>query len=252
MKILRSVAAGAAILFSTAPAYAFEFSPLVAELAPSGPGASRSFVLRNTKSEPIAIQIEAAKRTTSASGEEVQTPETEDLIITPPQLVLAPGASQSVRVQWIGDPSPQKELAYRLLVNQLPIKYRTEQLPDQRQAQVFLGYRYEAALYVTPAGGKPEARLVKAEPAQGKAGEKVLAVTLESVGATRALLSQPQLKLRSRAGGGWISVSEEALKPLNPTNLIAGTTVRYELPWPSELAYGPVEAEFSTSYLSVK
>lgn len=254
MSLMRHLAATSSLLASAfaSSAYAFEFSPIVAQFAPKGAGATRSFLITNSNPQPAAIQLEVFKRTMSPSGEEIRTPETEDFIVTPPQMVVAPGASQNVRVQWIGEGDPKQELSYRLIVNQLPIPYKTAAISDRRQAQVQLGYRYEAAVYITPAKATPDARLVAAEPATDKDGAKTLAFTLESAGTTRALLAKSELKVRPKGGGAWTSLDADALKPVTNVNLIAGSRVRYEIAWPAQVAYGPIDAEFSTEYVNVK
>lgn len=47
-------------------------------------------------------------------------------MVFPEQIVLQPGESQSVRVQWSGDSVPATEVAYRLMAEQLPIDLGTE------------------------------------------------------------------------------------------------------------------------------
>ncbi|MGY6661035.1 MAG: fimbria/pilus periplasmic chaperone [Glycocaulis sp.] len=228
-----------------AHALAYEFSPIVAVFAPSGPGAVQTFTVRNTQSETVALQINAVRRFTSADGTETHEPELDDFIITPPQLVVAPGASQTVRAQWIGEPSPERELNYRFIVTQIPIRYQREVRADTT-ANITLGYRYEAAVYVTPPGARPEARLVSVDPVEAGGGTMRLAVTLASVGRTRAILDNPVLRLSS--GGQSVTLEGVALQELQNRNLLSGTTRTFLIDWPDGLPRGAVSAEFSTAY----
>ena len=53
ISILFSIAAVQSII----SAAAYELSPIVAQFSSDGPGSSRSFVIRNTHQQPIALQI---------------------------------------------------------------------------------------------------------------------------------------------------------------------------------------------------
>lgn len=245
-------AAAAAALLTTLPqqASAFEFTPMVAQFAPSGPAAARSFVLRNTQEGVVAVQIQAVTRSVAEDGEEVRSPEDDDFLITPPQIVLAPGQSQNVRVQWLGDSAPERELAYRFLVTQVPITYQDKDLDaGAATAKVAIGYNYEAAIYVTPPGAKPSAQVASAEPVTDAQGAKVLRLQLASTGGTRAILQQPALQVRG--GGASVTLDRTRLKALDTINLLAGTTRVVDLPWPEEVPFGPVEVQLSASYLTL-
>lgn len=243
------LAATVALSGVSSTALAYDFQPMVAEFAPSGPGATRSFVIRNTQQAPIALQIESFKRSQGADGAEVRTPD-EDFLITPPQIVVPPGASQNVRAQWIGGAPPKKELAYRFIVKQLPISYQTAATNTDKTASVAIGYTYEAAVYVTPPGAKPGARLVGVAPVTGPMGEKLLRVTLESTGNTRAIIDKPKLSLRPQSGGA-VELTADQLKPMENFVVLVDTQRSIDLPWPEKVPFGPVSAEFSSDYYDV-
>ena len=238
-----AAALGVACLLASAAAY--EFTPIVSVFAPSGPGAVQTFTVRNTQPEMVALQITAVRRISAPDGSETHEAELDDFIITPPQLVVAPGASQTIRAQWIGNPAPERELNYRFIVTQVPIRYEREVRTDT-SAHITLGYRYEAAVYVTPPGARPEARLVSADPVQGADGTVKLAVTIASEGRTRAILEDPVLRLTS--GARSVTMQGDLLRELQNRNILSGTTRTFLLDWPAGLPHGPVLAEFSTSY----
>lgn len=245
-RAFRAALAAAAALGAIASAAAYEFTPIVAVFAPSGPGATQTFTVRNTQVETVALQIEVVRRTQTADGGETHEPELDDFIVTPPQLVVAPGASQTVRAQWIGDPAPGRELNYRFIVTQLPIRYERERSGD-RSAAIMLGYKYEAAVYVTPPGAEPAARLVGAEPREDAQGQTQLAVTIASEGNTRAILEQPSLRLTG-SNGQSVTLEGERAEEIANRNILSGATVTYLMDWPAELPVGPVTGELSTGY----
>lgn len=231
----------------SAPAAAYEFAPIVAQFSPTGSGAAKTFVVRNTHKEPIALQIEVYSRSADEMGNETREIDYDDFIVTPPQMVLAPGQSQSIRVQWVGDSNPDTELAYRLVVEQLPIPYKGDgSTPEGVSVDVKLGFRYEAALYVVPASGAPDARISYGEIVKSETGENLLRLTVENIGQRRAILQRPVVTLQT--GGQTIELSDEAAEALNNRNIIAGTQAVIDLPVADSLSPGPVSASLNTDY----
>ena len=246
LKRLIPILCGCLLAMLPLPASAYEFAPIVAQFTPNGSGTARTFVVRNTHDEPVALQIEMFRRSADETGKELRQPEYDDFIITPPQLVLAPGQSQSIRVQWIGDTNPDIELSYRMIVEQLPIPYAREDAGDQRVTDISLGIRYEAALYVVPNEGGPAVEVTHAEPAQTETDEQVLRLTVKNIGERRAILQEPTLTVQS--GAQTATLSGDDISRLNNYNIIAGTQTVFDIPWPEALPVGPVSASISTDY----
>ncbi len=227
--------------------FAYEFSPIVQEFTPSGPGTLRQFLLTNTQKEPVAIQIETFNRTTDEKGNEQRSPDYDSFIITPPQMVVAPGKSQVVRVQWIGASDLAIESSYRLITTQLPINFESASEGDVLMS-INMGYKYEAAIYVTPKKAKPKAELKSATPASSADGTKILQIVLESTGTTRAILVDPKIELESTLSNYSLTLENEQLAALQMKNLISGSKTLVELPWPDGLPYGEVKARLDTQY----
>ncbi len=237
----------AATLVALTPAFSYDMKPIVIQLAPSGAGATQSVVLTNTHDVPIAIEVRAYTRAQNPDGTENRTPEDDNLIITPPQMVIAPKASQSFKVRWIGDPAPDKELAFRLVSSQLPIKFRDEKKGDV-SVNVTMNYRYEAALYVVPPQSKPSARLTGIAPVKDENGQTWLEVKILSDGTRRAILDNPILVVRPQNGGTPVTLEGEQLAELANQNILVGSERVIRLPWPDGMAPGPVEGELRTEY----
>ena len=228
-------------------ASAFEFSPIVAQFEPAGPGSARTFTVQNNQPDTIALQIEVYARSADEAGRETRIPDYDNFIITPPQLVLTPGAGRSVRAQWIGDPAPQSEQAFRIIVSQIPIHFSEDAPASDTNASVAIAYRYEVAAYVAPAGAEPEISLLSAEPVSDAQGVAALRLTLRNSGTMRAILSDPVLSLKA-AGGEELVLRKERLGPLEMKNVLSGTQAVIDLPWPEELPFGPVTATLETGY----
>jgi len=236
-----------AMLIVLTPAHSYDMKPIIIQLSPTGSGATQSVILTNTHDVPIAIEVRAYTRVQNPDGTETRNPEDDDLIITPPQMVIAPKASQSFKVRWVGDPAPDKELAFRLISNQLPIKFETEKKGDV-SVNVSMNYRYEAALYIVPPQSKPSARLTGIAPVKDKNGKTWLEIKILSDGTRRAILNQPTLVVRPKNGGTPVTLEGEQMASVANLNILVGNERVVRLPWPAEIAPGPVEGEFRTEY----
>ena len=243
----KSFVASLVLLFLAIPALAYDFRPLVIQLAPAGAGSSQSAVVSNSHKEPIAIEVSVRKRVQLEDGSDSLSDEPGDFIISPMQMVIAPGKSQSVRIQWIGDSNPKAELAYRLIGNQLPIRFRRETQGD-RTFDVSMKYRYEAALYVMPKGATPAIRVVSAIPGADAEGKPVLKLKLASEGTRRAILDQPVLTLSPAGGGAPVKLEGDAVKSLVNLNVLPGVQRTVDIVWPAALPPGPVQADLQTQF----
>ncbi|MXP42126.1 fimbria/pilus periplasmic chaperone [Altererythrobacter soli] len=237
----------AALLAATptaAPGY--DLRPIVIQLAPSGAGASDTVVITNSHAVPIAIEVRAYQRSQNPDGTDRRIPEDNDIIITPPQMVIAPGASQSIRLRWIGESNPERELAFRIVTEQLPIALGPKRA-GEAVANLSLAYRYEAALYVVPPASKPAARISRAAPVEAD-GKRWLELDIASEGTRRAILDQPSVAVTPQSGQPAV-LEGAAVAPLAALNILSGAYRTVRLPWPEGVAFGPVEAELHTGYM---
>jgi fimbrial chaperone protein len=232
-----------------APAHAYDMKPIIIQLAPKGAGASQSVVITNSHDVPIAIELRAYTRTQKPDGTEDRTPEDRDILITPPQTVIAPKTSQSVKVRWVGDPNPTRELSYRLVSEQLPIPFRQESR-NGIAANVTMKYRYEAALYIVPPGSEPSAHITGTAAVKGEDGQTMLELRIKSDGTRRAILEPVSITLTPDAGGSPVTLTGDPLKPLEGLNILSGVERIVRLPWPKGLAPGPLHGTLDTKYVT--
>jgi fimbrial chaperone protein len=225
--------AGLALLAE--PASALRVVPIVLEFAPAGGGANQLVRVENETPEPIAVQIGMHKRLVDVDGKETLEDADDEFIVFPPQLVLLPNENRAIRVQWIGDPAPRSELAYRMVAEQLPVELA--QAPQGARVRIVM--RYEGATYIVPPNAKAQIEVEKVEPVSAGAGRS-LAITVRNGGNKHALLNE--LKVTLGSGGRAVTLGPDKLQGMVGQNILAGKSRRFVLPWPAELPVGGVNA----------
>lgn len=213
----------AAVLCS--PAAALTFTPIEMEFSPSGRGATQTFRLANNDAEPAAVEITVRSRAMARNGDDVLGDADEQFNIFPAQVVLQPGQTQSVRVQYTGDAAIEQEKAFRLIAEQLPVD--VGQAP-QTGGRMRLLVKYVASVYVLPRNARPSVTVSEARIAQ-EAGQRWLLVTVHNGGGSHKILKNAQLVM------GSLSLSGEALKGLEGENVLAQTTRVFRLKAPTDM-----------------
>ncbi|MBN91999.1 MAG: fimbria/pilus periplasmic chaperone [Nisaea sp.] len=249
LKFFKSAAAIGSLVLASAPVglWAYDLKPIVVQLEPSGPGSSQTMVISNTHTVPIAIEVKAFRRKQLPSGDDELTPEDEDLLIYPPQMVLPPETSQSFQVRWVGEPVVDRELAFRIVTEQLPIKFEKKSA-GERTADVTVRYRYEAALYIMPDGAEPDAALTSVSRVTGEDGSEFLELAIASNGTMRAILDEPSIILSGSDGSTYTIEGEEAAA-LQGLNVLPGAERRVQIPLPQQLFAGPLTGTLETRYI---
>jgi len=133
----------------------------VQDFDPTGRGASRAFRLENPRNQEAAITIRVVTRALAPDGTETNE-DTDDFIVFPTEAIVGPGGVQIVRVQYVGDPSPAKEIAYRIIAESTPIA-----APSSQSSQVLIALRYVGSIYVVPRGAEPQIKLRSAQAVNG-------------------------------------------------------------------------------------
>ena len=224
------------------PALAFKISPFNAEMAPAGPRARLDYLVENDSSEPTAVQIGVVRREQAEDGTETLSQADDQFLIFPAQLILLPKEKRIVRVQWLGPVKPEKELAYRIVAEQLPVELNK---PAEAKNNLRLLVRYLTAVYIVPPGIHPNlARDVvveRAEPGRDPEGRQTMDVTLANRGPAHIHLRNIRLTARSSGDGKTVTLSSQRLTgSMLGENILAGSVRRFSMAWPPELGVGPV------------
>lgn len=191
-----------------APLLAYEVKPMIYELKPSGQGASSVIKTHNTQAKPITVELVAERRTFDTAGKESRAPADADFVLFPPQAVIPPGVTQSMRVQYVGPPDIAKSVMYTITVKQVAVK-----LPADTARGLQVLFNFSTVANVVPENAKPKIDVVSIAP-QGEmlrltlrnSGNKYANLTLSSVKLAGAGYESeiPEADWRKALGSGWI------------------------------------------------
>lgn len=220
MRIFFALAAG----WCAALAQGMTLTPIEMDFSPAGRGATQMFRLENNTNEPVAVELVMKSRTMSIQGNDVLDDAEDQFNIYPAQLVLQPGQLQSVRVQYTGTATPDKELAFRLIAEQLPIDLGQ---PAQEGGRMRLLVKYIASVYVVPRNARALLSVTEARIVQ-EGSQQWLQVRVQNDGATRKILKNTKLIF------GALTLSGQALQGLEGENILARTARIFRLKMPAE------------------
>lgn len=144
-------------------AQAMRVSPMLAEMSSAGTGAVTRIEVQNLNQSNLPYETRVTRIDYDAQGNLKETPADADFLVFPPQGLLAPGARQVIRLQWVGAPNPTSSTAYYLSVNELPVKLSPSD-KGSPGAQVQIIYHMKALVTVAPPGSKPDVTVVSATP----------------------------------------------------------------------------------------
>ncbi len=193
--IKSAVAAALAMsLLSISTVSAMSVEPLLVDIASAGKGAQQSFKVNNNSAAPLPVEIAVSRIEFGPNGEQSSERAGKEFLIYPPQAIIAPGASQVFRVQWVGEPDLAKSRSYRFDVSQVPVKLSKE------QSGIQIVMTFGVTVNVAPPQGKSDILVMGAAPVVGKDGKRLAALTVKNPGSKHAYLRQSVIDL---SGGGW-------------------------------------------------
>ena len=137
----------------TCAAGAYEVTPMRVFLQPDRGQNSATITISNIREEPLPVEIQVFRRVVAADGEQVFEPAEDEFITFPPQVQIAAGQSQAIRIQYVGNLSELAE-AFVVQVTEVPVN-RLEGTGIQ------FTYNFGVAVYVQPP--RARARLAVSE-----------------------------------------------------------------------------------------
>lgn len=144
--------------FATASAASFQVNPIRIDLSAAEPTAA--LTVTNNGGESVVVQVQAFAWS-QQNDKDHYTP-TSDILATPPIATIASGARQILRVGLRKPPDMQRELAYRIFIQEVPPAPK----PGFHGLQVAL--RIGVPVFVAPQQGPAKPRVVwSAAPAPG-------------------------------------------------------------------------------------
>jgi len=221
------------LLLSLQSIEAFQLSPISVSMTPSGPGAKQSFKIVNSSDKPEAVLIYMAVRDTDIDGMEINVDAEDDFSLYPGQIILMPNTTKTIRLEWIGNPNPGRELAYRIIVEQVPINFEEE----KPGATVNINIKYMGAVYIAPEGAEPDIVIGSAVRQEEADGTEKLVILVHNRGTAHSIIKDFTIHLNDG-----IKLHSSDLKGMNGSNILAGHVRRFVLPWPVGLNNTPLAA----------
>jgi P pilus assembly chaperone PapD len=192
-------------LVLAAPAHAINVQPLVLDLVSAGANARSSIQVVNDSAAPLPVELVINRLEIGETGKLSETAAGDEFLVFPPQAIVPPGATQSFRVQWVGEPGIKRSQSYMFSVNQLPVKQKGA------ESGVQVVFNFGVIVNVAPVGAQSALMLTKTEVAT-EAGRRGAALTVENPGAMHAYFADSGVVLE---GAGWRkAVSSSELKQI--------------------------------------
>lgn len=189
---------------------AFTFNPMSQSIMLGEGQKSAQFLLENDGNENMAIELSVSERKMNEKGEE-ELPETSELSIFPPQLIIPPKEKRTIRVNWNGPTNIKDEKAFRVIAEQLPLKVDPK---IKRKSGIQMLMKYMAALYVTP----PDVES-KIEVISHSSDGKELKITIQNHGGLHQILAKPEMTFA--VGKKKQTLKADELKGLSGENVLA-------------------------------
>jgi len=228
--------------------WSFSFEPISRSFSPAGRGATQTFHLKNDDNNFIAVRIKMLTRSTTPDGDEKNKPADELFTVYPREVVLQPNSNQTVRIKWNGPSDIRKELCYRVLVEQMPVDFKTsthEANNSNEKSSLKIIFRYLGAIYITPEGAAPEVVLerhsIDSDPINGRR----LHLTLHNRGTRHTILHNLTLRISSQKdhGSNVHLVESDQLKGVTGENLLPGARRSFVIPVPSTIEGEELQVE---------
>lgn len=231
---------------SPTSAAAFTLSPMSQVVTPKGTRSACSYEVTNPGSKPIAIEFWVAHLHKNLDGSEDLSQPAIDFAVFPPQLVLEPGGTQTIRVRWLGDSAPESELSFRFMAEQVPVDLERPDTADGVHAQLSFHYNYHGTLFVRPRHAQPDVDIEDIELIR-KDSTAMLRLRVHNDGTTRGWVRR--FVLRVEIDGERHVLTEQELPTLENLPVLAGGSRELLVPWPTGLPeVQPTSASLSVTY----
>lgn len=106
--------------------------------------------VRNDSDDPVVLQADINTWQQSADGAD-QLKLTDELVLSPPILKMAPRSRQVVRLARLAPPDLSRQVTYRFILREVP-----EALPPKPSVQITIALALSMPVFITPPGAKRE------------------------------------------------------------------------------------------------
>jgi P pilus assembly chaperone PapD len=192
------------LFFVTPLASAMTVTPMQIEMMSVGRHSRGVITVVNDGDRPLPIEIVVKKANLNQHGVPSLTAAGDEFLIMPPQVLIAPGATQNFRVQWLGEPLLGESESFFVYVNQIPVKL------SRRDHDVQLVFSVGVMVNVAPDRGEPALNIISSDVITDRSGRRRPAITVENPTNIHALFSQSTVRVSSGSWSETISSGELA------------------------------------------
>lgn len=179
--------------------YAYEVLPMRISLSPSTGNTSGLITVRNPRSTALPIELVVQKRVFDENGGYELVDAEDDFLIFPVQTLIPANSAQSFRVQYLGPPNVDEEVAYTIDVREVPVEFK-----DGFSGFKFV-YNFGVVVYIE----NPE-ELSQVEITEHKREDESLLIKFANRGKSFARLTNDRLFLEQ--AGKKITLAGEELR----------------------------------------
>jgi P pilus assembly chaperone PapD len=169
-------------------------TPTQIEMTSMGRTSRSTITVVNNGENTLAVELDVRKATLDEAGVPKASPAGEEFLIMPPQALIAPGATQNFRIQWLGEPLLAKSETFLIYVNQIPVK-----LP-KRARGVHVVFGMGVMVNIAPPRGEPALEVVRSGMVTDARGRRHPTLTVLNPTNVHALFPQSTVRI---SGGGW-------------------------------------------------
>lgn len=138
-----------ALMFS-ASVFAFQLTPTVSVIDLPKDASGVTINLQNPRNVALPVEFEIVERFVNEDGSEEHVSADDQFLIFPPQALVNPGESQSVRVQWV-DQAPEMSRSFTLFAKEIEVDLAEKEGPILQTL-----FRMGASIHVAPSPSKPD------------------------------------------------------------------------------------------------
>ena len=175
-------------------AAAYQVSPMIKTIEPTGSGSVMQLKITNTDAAPLALELTGLRVITDDKGDVQRNEDLTDLMIFPMQTSIPPGRSQVVQVRYVGDQELDVGRVYAIQIAQLPIKVLGS--TGEVGTQVKIGLSFLSHILVQ--NSNTNAELVISDISKSDTG--AIAFVAHNVGKATALLREAEWLVTDDSG----------------------------------------------------
>lgn len=220
-----AVAAGAILSLSLGDGWAGVFTVTPVRIYMTPKDRAVAVTITNEGDTPVALQADLSEWKQKPDGSDELTL-TEDLILSPPIVKLAPKARQVVRLALLVPADPARQLTYRLILREIP----EATAPKKSGVDVPIALALSMPVFITPPAAKRE---MACALARGDA--KTLAVTCSNSGTAYSQIREVSVRRKDKVEGRFEG----------GVYVLPGAQKKIPVPFAQPVAKGPLQLAVS-------